>query len=64
MAVEAVDDIAQYRLEQIENEVRGPHGVVARMEHRMDGMERKLSWILGLLLTGMVTALVGMLAHL
>ena len=62
--VEAVDDIAQYRLEQIENEVRGPHGVVARMERRMDGMERKLSWILGLLLTGMVTAIVGMLAHL
>ena len=62
--VEAVDDIAQYRLEQIESEVRGPHGIVARMERRMDGMERKLSWILGLLLTGMVTAIVGLLAHL
>ncbi len=62
--MEGVDDITQYRLEQMEQEVRGPHGVVARMERRMDGMERKLSWILGLLLTGMVTAIVGMLAHL
>lgn len=62
--MDSVDDLATYRLQQLEEDVRGPHGVVARMERRLDGVERKLTWILGLLLTGLVTAMVGMLAHL
>lgn len=64
MAMDEADDLLAYRLRQVEDEVRGPHGIVARMERRMDGMERKLTWILGVLLVGTITALVSVVAHL
>lgn len=52
-----------WRLKQLEEEVRGPHGVVGRLERRLDGIESRLNWIFGVLLASVIAALVTLLVH-
>lgn len=52
-----------WRLRQLEEEVRGPHGVVGRLERRLDHIESRLGWIFGILLASVLAGLVTLLIH-